>query len=114
MGLRCAVLCYAVLLQARLVGSNTLTAADVVVAELPGGAVSCSYSAPAAAGMYVLEVTAGGKHVGGSPFSVKVCCLWKIAHGFDASGLPPGCLCCGCNTSCCAEQLLLTVQPVCA
>jgi hypothetical protein len=65
-------MCCAVLLQARLVGSNTLTAADVVVAELPGGAVSCSYTAPAAAGMYVLEVTAGAKHVGGSPFSVKV------------------------------------------
>jgi hypothetical protein len=65
----CSVL---LLLQARLIGSNTITAAEVEVRPLPDGAFSCSYLAPAQPGLYVLEVTLGGRHVGGSPFSVRV------------------------------------------
>uniref|UniRef100_A0A383V7D2 MORN repeat-containing protein n=1 Tax=Tetradesmus obliquus TaxID=3088 RepID=A0A383V7D2_TETOB len=59
-------------LQAQLLGSNTLPAAAVQVLPLPGGHYRCSYTAPAAAGRYVLEVTSCGRHLQGSPFAVKV------------------------------------------
>jgi hypothetical protein len=58
--------------QAQLLGSNTLPAAAVEVVPMPGGQYHCSYTAPAVAGLYVLEVTSAGKHLQGSPFSVKV------------------------------------------
>jgi hypothetical protein len=59
-------------LQAQLVGSNTITAAEAKVSRLPDGTFSVSYVAPPQPGLYVLEVTVGGKHVGGGPFSVRV------------------------------------------
>jgi hypothetical protein len=59
-------------MQAQLLGSNTLPAAAVQSQALPGGRYSCSYTAPAAAGLYVLEVTSKGRHLQGSPFSVRV------------------------------------------
>lgn len=59
-------------LQARLIGSNTITAAVADNVAMPDGSYSCTYMAPAAPGLYVLEVTADGKHVGGGPFSVRV------------------------------------------
>lgn len=67
----CAVHCCA---QVQLVGSNSLAAAVAEVTPLPLGGFCCSYVAPATPGLYVLEVVtaAGGKHVGGSPFSVRV------------------------------------------
>jgi hypothetical protein len=58
--------------QAVLVGSNTIPVSSADVTPLPNGAFSCCYTAPASVGLFVLEVTYGGKHVGGSPFSVKV------------------------------------------
>lgn len=69
------MLCFAVhcCAQVRLVGSNSLAAAVAEVTHLPLGGFCCSYVAPATPGLYVLEVvTTGGKHVGGSPFSVRV------------------------------------------
>jgi len=68
----CLILSSCAVLQARLIGSNTITAATVNVAALTGDSFSCSYPAPQAPGLYVLEVTAGDRHVGGSPFSVRV------------------------------------------
>lgn len=66
----CTAMC--IQLQANLLGSNTLPVASISVKSAPGGCYSCSYTAPYVAGLYVLEVTAGGKHLRGSPFSVKV------------------------------------------
>lgn len=87
-----AMLCCAVhcCLQARLVGSNSLAAAVAEVTPLPLGGFCCSYKAPSTPGLYVLEVvTTGGKHVGGSPFSVRVrtFVLGRHAHLAAASFL---------------------------
>jgi hypothetical protein len=69
--------------QARLVGSNTIPVATADVSPRPDGSFSCCYTAPASAGLHVLEVTYGGKHLGGSPFSVKVC---TVVHYCKQSG----------------------------
>jgi hypothetical protein len=62
--------------QARFLGSNTLPAADVTVEPLLEGGYTCKYRAPATAGLYVLEVTTSdGRHLQGSPFSVKASAL---------------------------------------
>jgi hypothetical protein len=55
-----------------LLGSNTLPAAAVQVTMSLQGRLECTYTAPDSAGLYRLEVTAGGRHVSGSPFSVRV------------------------------------------
>eukprot|EP00878_Enallax_costatus_P035213 GHUV01039218.1.p1 GENE.GHUV01039218.1~~GHUV01039218.1.p1 ORF type:complete len:211 (+),score=52.32 GHUV01039218.1:306-938(+) len=72
-------------LQAQLLGSNTLPVAAVVIKPTAGGCYQCSYTAPAAAGLYVLEVTANGRHLRGSPFSVKVAStdLWLVTAIVD-------------------------------
>jgi hypothetical protein len=72
--------------QARLVGSNTLTVATVEVVAAPAGSdcsYTCTYTAPPTPGRFVLEVTSRGRHVGGSPFSVRVSAVMIRVHCLD-------------------------------
>lgn len=78
-----SVFAFLFVLQARLIGGNTITAAGADVTPLPDGAFSCRYVAPPQAGLYVLEVTADGRHVGGSPFSVRVSVFGYAAYTVD-------------------------------
>jgi hypothetical protein len=61
--------CYVAAVQAQLQLNSKVVPVECL--PQPRGTITCCYTAPAA-GLGVLQVTAGGRHLRGSPFSVKV------------------------------------------